>query len=267
MSKYPYLEFYPNDWKGDPSLQKCSLSARGVWIELIGSMHLDDRSGIITGTSEELSRLCGCRAIDIENAIAELKRHKAADVTICGANVTIINRRMRREHNNRISSSLRKTKERIKKGKPPLVTPLSRPRALNPQIPYSKYHKENITKEIIEAAEKIRKKHPRITSPTKTDFEIVAAIEREIDKGMNEDNAIAFLEGRTELYAECVEAWPLADKRFIKSSEQWFSGGCYLENPESWKFNQQGEKNGNSGINPKRLEGIRDDGKHKRIEI
>lgn len=36
---YPWLKFYPTDWRADPALRMCSLAARGLWIEMIALMH------------------------------------------------------------------------------------------------------------------------------------------------------------------------------------------------------------------------------------
>ena len=39
MSVYPWLKFYPRDWRGDQALRLVSLHARGLWIELLCVMH------------------------------------------------------------------------------------------------------------------------------------------------------------------------------------------------------------------------------------
>lgn len=35
----PSFQFYPGDWQGDLHLQVCSISAKGLWIELMCLMH------------------------------------------------------------------------------------------------------------------------------------------------------------------------------------------------------------------------------------
>lgn len=35
----PWLKFFPTDWRSDPKLRMCGLSARGLWIEMIALMH------------------------------------------------------------------------------------------------------------------------------------------------------------------------------------------------------------------------------------
>lgn len=108
MSKLPALQFYIGDWLKDPKLSMCSPATRGIWMDLLCAMHELDRSGLITGTTDQLARLCRCTAVEISAAIAELKETKAADVTERNGNVTVANRRMQREaklredNNNRV---------------------------------------------------------------------------------------------------------------------------------------------------------------------
>jgi hypothetical protein len=112
------MQFYPADWKTDPDLRKCSLASRGFWIEMLGSMHLDNRSGEISGSFSELSQLAGCTPEEAQKAIKELHEKQAANVTLplqnvtCNEKVTLINRRMKNEHKKRTGSTLRVRKHR-----------------------------------------------------------------------------------------------------------------------------------------------------------
>lgn len=112
--KQPAFLFYPGDWLKDPALSSCSLSARAVWIDLLCAMHESDRSGVITGSLEQLARVSRCSAVEFAQAIADFKHHRTADVTERAGIVTIINRRMNREHNEREGNRLRKSKSRLK---------------------------------------------------------------------------------------------------------------------------------------------------------
>jgi hypothetical protein len=104
--KLPAFLFYPGDWKKDPQLRKCSLAARGAWIELLLAMHENGRTGIVSGTVEELAQICGCNARAMRRALDELKRLKTADVRFCKADVRVVNRRMEREHKRREANKL-----------------------------------------------------------------------------------------------------------------------------------------------------------------
>ena len=79
----------------------CSLSTRGFWHEIVGAMHELGRSGQITGTAPQLARIGRCTAAEAEDAIAELGATKAANVSERNGIFTIINRRMKREYEER----------------------------------------------------------------------------------------------------------------------------------------------------------------------
>src|ERR1044072_156233 len=102
MSKLPFIHLYKSDWKSDPNLSKCSPATRGIWVDLIFTMDDLDRTGLITGTAEQLSRACRCSELEMRDAIAELAQTKTADVTERNGIYTVINRRMQREHKARM---------------------------------------------------------------------------------------------------------------------------------------------------------------------
>lgn len=77
----PYIKWYPTDWRADPRLRMCSLSARGLWIELIGYMHEGEPYGHLTinGTSpsiEDVSALVGRPLGEVRKAWAELEQRQ-----------------------------------------------------------------------------------------------------------------------------------------------------------------------------------------------
>jgi hypothetical protein len=112
MVKLPYIHLYKSDWKNDPALSLCSPATRGIWADLLFAMDDLDRTGQITGTAEELARTCRCSELQMRDAIAELNRTKAADVMERNGNFTVINRRMQREHKERLANRDRVYKHR-----------------------------------------------------------------------------------------------------------------------------------------------------------
>jgi hypothetical protein len=110
MTKLPAIQFYFGDWKKDAELSMCSLATKGFWFELLGAMHELGRSGQITGTAQQLSRVCRCTAAEAEDAIRELAETQTATVMERNGNYTIINRRMKREFKER-----EQVKERVNK--------------------------------------------------------------------------------------------------------------------------------------------------------
>ena len=110
--KLPYLPFYIGDWRKDTALSLCTPATRGIWIDLLCAMHELNRSGQITGTIDQLSRVCRCTAVEMTSAINELSVTGAALVTKRDDKITIINRRMKRENEERRKNSERQKKHR-----------------------------------------------------------------------------------------------------------------------------------------------------------
>ncbi|NQT97737.1 MAG: hypothetical protein HQ562_08375 [Candidatus Marinimicrobia bacterium] len=113
MNKKPSFQFYPADWIKDPKLSMCSPETRGVWIDLLCAMHELDRCGEVSGTPAQLCRICRCDQSEFERAIAELESTKTATVTKHNGIITIINRRMNREHKERINNKVRQKRFRV----------------------------------------------------------------------------------------------------------------------------------------------------------
>ena len=45
--KRPSFQFYPGDWQANVKLRRCSLAARGAWIEVLCLLHGSDPYGTI----------------------------------------------------------------------------------------------------------------------------------------------------------------------------------------------------------------------------
>lgn len=123
--KLPYIALYTGDWMKDPNLSRCHPSTRGIWVDLLCAMHEDDRSGQVSGTAVELSRLARCTEKEFNAAMAELSDKKAAHVTVRLGKVTVTNRKMNREYKLRVGARLRKQRQRSSPGCPEDVTLLS----------------------------------------------------------------------------------------------------------------------------------------------
>ena len=98
MPKLPYMQFYVSDWTSDCQLAMCSLSTRGCWLELLCGMHSLDHCGVITGTAEQLARVCRCSVVEFVQAVDELRSYRIGEITERNGVYTVVNRRMRREH-------------------------------------------------------------------------------------------------------------------------------------------------------------------------
>lgn len=95
----PWLKFYPSDWRADPALRVCSISARGLWMEMLCLMHDSQTRGslMVNGrpvTPRQLASLAGCSVDEVETALTELEE---AGVFSREPDGTIYSRRMRRD--------------------------------------------------------------------------------------------------------------------------------------------------------------------------
>lgn len=78
--KLPYLQFYPNDWRTDIALRRCSLAARGLWIEMLGLMHHSEPYGTLVEDDQkpmsnaELAMQIGVPPEVVPPLLAELEK-------------------------------------------------------------------------------------------------------------------------------------------------------------------------------------------------
>ncbi len=92
----PWMKFYPADWQADEGLSQCSLTARGLWIEMIATMHKSSRYGhlLIAGVQpsvDHIAKQVGSDVKTVRAAIAELEQWRVLSRTADG---TIFSRRM-----------------------------------------------------------------------------------------------------------------------------------------------------------------------------
>jgi hypothetical protein len=103
MGKYSLKEdprpadlWYWRDWRGDLQVQRCSLAAQGLWINMLGIMAESEMKGtlVISGakvSSEDLARILGHEHTEIVGLLVELERNRVFSRMEDGA---IYNRRM-----------------------------------------------------------------------------------------------------------------------------------------------------------------------------
>ena len=95
--KRPAFQFYPGDYRTDIDLHRCSLAARGLWIEMMCLMHHGEPYGHLQTsgggviTAEELARLTGASISGVVGCLAELSVRGVYSVTSTGI---IYSRRM-----------------------------------------------------------------------------------------------------------------------------------------------------------------------------
>lgn len=121
MAKVPSFPYYPGDWLKDPAVSSMTPASRGIWWDLISRMHENNRSGEVSGTVEQLSRMARCSIAEMQIAIEEIDTTCAGSVTRhengrrSSLVVTLRNRRMYRSAKARKSSNARKMRQRVRK--------------------------------------------------------------------------------------------------------------------------------------------------------
>lgn len=78
MAKKPAFQFYPGDWMKDPELRSVSISARGLWIDMLCLMFESNERGYLLINSKvpseiQLARMVGCTGEELSCALDELK--------------------------------------------------------------------------------------------------------------------------------------------------------------------------------------------------
>lgn len=98
MPELPWVKWFPSDWASDPNLSMCEPSTRGIWMDAVNAMILTGQPRI-QGTVEELSRICRCRNVQFQAALAELKMKKVGNIREHNGNTVIECRRLLRDYN------------------------------------------------------------------------------------------------------------------------------------------------------------------------
>lgn len=121
--KRPAFQFYPADWRKDLALRTCSIGARGLWVELMATMHEGTPYGHLALDGEPLSdeeaaSLAGIAVKEYTRLLAELERRKVFSRNEAGV---IYSRRMVRDEDARNKRALGgdgSTREATRKSEP-----------------------------------------------------------------------------------------------------------------------------------------------------
>lgn len=242
MPKLPYMPFYVSDWTSDPQLAMCSLSTRACWLELLCGMHSLGHMGVITGTADQLARVCRCSVAEFVQSANELRDYRVAEMSERDGKYTIVNRRMRREY-----EEAEKAKERQNKYRRKTENKREINAETTPDIHIHIQNKERYTararEDMWQEAERIRETFPRVGNIQEDCRAIVDAIQREADKpGGSVDSALGLVSDSVRKYADSVSKWPLQKRKFIANCKSWFEAGRYNESPEMWDQNDQTTK-------------------------
>ena len=83
-------------WLGDPDLGMCHPSTRGIWMDALCAM-MERKTHSLTGTPDQLARVCRCSVSDILTSCQELEEKGAANVVRQNDSITLTCRKRHRE--------------------------------------------------------------------------------------------------------------------------------------------------------------------------
>lgn len=225
-----WIKFFVGDWRRDPKVAMLSASGRGVWLEMILTMHdLSDYK--IEGTVREIARMCHLDMAEVQSALQELERHEVAEVewrndSVTGdAIVTVVSRRLEREEKTRSDARERQKKYREKKKSQENNTIV--PSDSDSDSDSNKNKKEYKPKK--EQLEAIYAAYPRKIGKTAAIEKIRIALQS-LHKEHGDEN-FSFLLDRTRKFANSP-----AGKRgeFTPHPSTWYNQGRYLDDPNEW---------------------------------
>ena len=110
----PALVFFVKDWQTDPQLRQASPATRGIWMDILCSMHYAPIYGVLEGREDRICRLIGCTndeflAFKEENSLLKFCEFREISMR---EKVLIASRRMVRDEAKRIAKKLQKRAER-----------------------------------------------------------------------------------------------------------------------------------------------------------
>ena len=69
--KRPSFQFYPADWRSNTNLRRCSLAARGAWVDVMCVLHDSDEYGVIRWPLDELAAVANVPIEAVRELVAK----------------------------------------------------------------------------------------------------------------------------------------------------------------------------------------------------
>lgn len=125
--KLPSFQFYPGDWLKDPNLRRCSLAARGVWMDMMCLMWECEERGVLATagrawSDDDIAQAVGGDRTSLLSCIKELIDKGVASRTNSGA---VYCRRVVRDECSRKAGAKRQSASRERLKSHAFVTALS----------------------------------------------------------------------------------------------------------------------------------------------
>ncbi|OEU70178.1 MAG: hypothetical protein BA863_01030 [Desulfovibrio sp. S3730MH75] len=127
-NKAPAFQFYVRDWLSEPEVRRLCPASRGIWIDILSYMWLEEEQGKLQVEVNELGRMCGATEAEVNRFLQEAERVDLCDVSLfcplnvpdCPQNVLLVSRRMHREwkvkHNDKLKKRKQRSRGRVPEG-------------------------------------------------------------------------------------------------------------------------------------------------------
>jgi hypothetical protein len=216
MGKLPGFYFFPADWSRD--LEEHPLEIEGAWIRILCKLHYAGSRGSLTRTIDQWARIL---RVDTERAadiLEYVNRDKIGTVTITGENVTVENRRMRKEDKIREQNRIRKKRERERRRGERDVT--QAPRQVNINLNSSKKEGGNCipVQAVVDSYHKQLSGLPKVRK-------IGKHLERNIRARWKENKELQDLAGWVDLFKSIRSMpWLMGEVSDFRASLGWIVG-------------------------------------------
>lgn len=255
-NKMPAILFYTGDWLKDPAVRCMSLSARGLWIDMLCLMYESPKRGYLSLANGEpvsaiqLARMVGGATKEINALLSEMR---ACGVYSVNEHDVIYSRRMvsdeimrgnkskagkaSAEARNRSSTEAQQKSNRQGNTSSTAIENENEIESSSNKYLLSRRAREKTQPEVECVLNAIPKN--RMNNPTKTKEAVISALDRAV--GLEGDRLTA---GR--LLAERITLYYQSDEgsgEYAKRPHNWLSEDCHLADPSSWK-KQNNEKTG-----------------------
>lgn len=235
MPKLPFLKFFVKDWLGDTALRSVSVSARGLWIDMLCFMHTSARRGYLQQPSGEpmnaghITRMTGVDTVLVSQLLRELENSGAMGRTDTGV---FYSRRLVRDEQKR-----RKCTLAGRLGGNPTLKGDAKPQ-VKPPVEYglletSKQPTAATAKERQRQCLDLYQQYPKHVGKDKA----LQAIEKTLAL-KTYDELLAVVKA----YAAAVSGWPAHDRQFIPHPATWFNQGRYDDDRSTWQRYEPGKK-------------------------
>lgn len=253
--KLPSFQFYPGDWMKDFNLRRCSPAARGLWMDVLCLMFdspwrgklVTERcdKGVTTIVTLTLRDCAEALQGDLRSNMRLLEELVSKGVMKQEQSGIYYSKRLVSDEHQRELDRKRQQKKRdeSRESHANVTQPVTRESQHSSSSPsgikrtLSIANSETLPDDSDLQVERIIRKHPRFEAPeeTRKAFVLEAVPEVQRSKNCTTQQAIEFLEQKTEEFASWYALWSEDDQKHCRASPRWYAAACYWEKPEMWE--------------------------------